>query len=171
MTPASSRPGPKWVLTDRFDIQATIPAGAPEHTPQQLQDAAAPELQTMLLSLVAERFKLVLHRGTKDMQVYELALARGGPRLARADADKSIRETFRLDPDENNETLVHIISNKASLTDLAHLLGNATPVIDQTALPGEFSFDIKFAVLDPSGGRIEGVPWLPALARGLLRLL
>src|SRR5262249_38516388 len=71
--------GPKWVLTERFDIQATIPAGAPQYTVQQLQDGAAPELQVMLRTLLAERFKVSVHRASKETQVYELTVAPGGP--------------------------------------------------------------------------------------------
>lgn len=153
--------GPKWISSDRFDIQATIPAGTPEYTPQQLQDGAAPELQAMLRSCLAGRFKLELHRGTKEARVYELALATGAPKLAAPDPDRPKRETMRLDPDENKENLVHLLGNRASMADFTHLLEPVAgiPVRDRTGLTGEYSFDIKFAVLDPSGGRVGNVPW------------
>jgi uncharacterized protein (TIGR03435 family) len=153
--------GPLWVRTDRFDIQATIPASAPEYTPQQLRDAAAPELQAMIRSLLAERFKLLLHREGKDMEFYELAVAPGGPKLGVAEADKPKKDTVTVDTDENKENLLHEVANKESLTDLAHSLETLTdtPVIDRTAFMGEFSFDIKFAVLDPNSERIGSAPW------------
>lgn len=152
--------GPLWVRTDRFDIQATIPANAPEYTPQQLRDAGAPELQAMIRSLLAERFKLLLHREGKDMEFYELAIAPGGPKLAAADPDKPKKDTATVDTDENKEILLHEVANKESLTDLSHSLETLTdtPVIDRTALTREFSFDIKFAVLDPNCERIGSAP-------------
>ena len=65
---------PAWVDTDRFDIQARGPQGAPESEgPLRLQ------------SLLAERFALKVHRETMDRPIYSLVLARAdgslGPRL------------------------------------------------------------------------------------------
>jgi uncharacterized protein (TIGR03435 family) len=60
----------------RFNIQATLPEGATEkQVPQMLQ------------TLLAERFKLVIHRETKDQPVYALLVAKGGPKLKDAEPD------------------------------------------------------------------------------------
>ncbi len=62
---------------ERFNIQATLPAGATEkQVPQMLQ------------TLLAERFKLVAHRETKDQSVYALIVAKGGPKLKDAEPDR-----------------------------------------------------------------------------------
>lgn len=61
---------------ERFDIQATLPEGATEkQVPQMLQ------------ALLAERFKLVVHRDTKDQSVYALVVAKGGPKLKPSDPE------------------------------------------------------------------------------------
>jgi uncharacterized protein (TIGR03435 family) len=61
---------------ERFNIQATLPAGATEkQVPQMLQ------------TLLAERFKLVIHRETKDQSIYALIVAKGGPKLKDAEPD------------------------------------------------------------------------------------
>jgi len=72
--------GPEWlgsVMTaQRFNVQATIPEGATEkQVPQMLQ------------ALLADRFKLVVHRETKDHSVYALIVAKGGPKLKEAEPD------------------------------------------------------------------------------------
>jgi uncharacterized protein (TIGR03435 family) len=60
----------------RFNIQATMPAGAIEkQVPQMLQ------------ALLAERFKLVVHRETKDQSIYALVVAKGGPKLKESEPD------------------------------------------------------------------------------------
>src|SRR5579862_4242935 len=60
----------------RFNIQATLPAGATEkQVPQMLQ------------TLLAERFKLVVHRETRDQPVYALVVAKGGPKLKPSEPD------------------------------------------------------------------------------------
>ena len=72
--------GPKWVNTDRFDIQVRGPQGATEsEAPRRLQ------------SLLAERFALKAHTETRNHPIYALVLARAdrslGPRLRRSQID------------------------------------------------------------------------------------
>ena len=64
------------VDAQRFNIQATLPDGTTEkQVPQMLQ------------TLLAERFKLVVHRETKDQSVYALVVAKGGPKLKQSEPD------------------------------------------------------------------------------------
>jgi len=64
--------GPSWLIqqtmsTPRFDIMANLPEGATkEQVPQMLQ------------TLLKDRFKLELHKESKDQQVYALVLGKAG---------------------------------------------------------------------------------------------
>jgi uncharacterized protein (TIGR03435 family) len=70
------------MTAERFNIQAKIPEGATEkQVPQMLQ------------ALLADRFKLVVHRETKDHSVYALVVAKGGPKLKEADPEPAAPET------------------------------------------------------------------------------
>jgi uncharacterized protein (TIGR03435 family) len=62
--------GPEWLNSDGYDIEAT-PGGAADEAKTRL----------MLRSLLAERFKLTVHRETRDMPAYALTAAKGGLRL------------------------------------------------------------------------------------------
>ncbi|MDR3703795.1 MAG: TIGR03435 family protein, partial [Candidatus Sulfopaludibacter sp.] len=62
--------GPGWMESDRFDITATEPPAA-----------TAPQVRIMLRNLLATRFKLAVHRGSKEMPQYQLTVAPGGPLL------------------------------------------------------------------------------------------
>lgn len=70
--------GPDWIHTDRFDIE-----GRSEGTPSQ------PQMLEMLRSLLADRFKLIVHREMRPMPAYALVLARTdgktGPELRRTE--------------------------------------------------------------------------------------
>jgi uncharacterized protein (TIGR03435 family) len=70
--------GPDWIKTDKFDIQATIPAGSPAYTYKQASEGDAPKLQLMIQNMLADRFKLMLHREVKEMPIYNLVVARQG---------------------------------------------------------------------------------------------
>src|SRR5215475_5034181 len=61
---------------DRFDILAKMPEGT---TKDQVPE--------MLQSLLADRFKLSVHRETRDTNVYALIVAKGGPKLEEASPD------------------------------------------------------------------------------------
>src|SRR5438045_115364 len=76
---------PKWVATDRFSIQARA-----EGNPTKDQ------FRLMMQSLLAERFKLVLHFETQEAPVFALTLAKPGklgPKL-RPHADGPPCEPF-----------------------------------------------------------------------------
>jgi uncharacterized protein (TIGR03435 family) len=73
--------GPEWIREDRFDIQAVIPSYVPRYTGRQLNRGEAPELVRMIQTLLEDRFKLAIHRGTREIPVYALTVAKGGPKL------------------------------------------------------------------------------------------
>ena len=76
--------GPAWVNADRFDIQATPPAGfkpEPLGFPCLGADCPLSRNQIMLQGLLADRFELTSHRETRELPVYELTIARNGFKL------------------------------------------------------------------------------------------
>ena len=62
--------GPATLDSERFEINATMP---PTTTQEQFR--------VMLQNLLAERFKLTLHRETRDLPMYSLTIAKNGPKL------------------------------------------------------------------------------------------
>src|SRR6185369_276003 len=62
--------GPSWLDGERFDIVAKVPEGATKE-----------QFRVMLQNLLAERFKVAVHREKKEMQVYELLVAKGGLKI------------------------------------------------------------------------------------------
>jgi uncharacterized protein (TIGR03435 family) len=92
--------GPEWLgsamTATRFNIQATLPAGATEkQVPQMLQ------------ALLADRFKLVIHRESKDHSVYALVVAKGGPKLKVAEPDPAVPAETESNPEpKKGETVI-----------------------------------------------------------------
>jgi uncharacterized protein (TIGR03435 family) len=62
--------GPNWINSAHFTIEAK---GADDATPQQVM--------LMLQSLLEDRFKLKVHRETRELPIFELRVGRGGPKL------------------------------------------------------------------------------------------
>jgi uncharacterized protein (TIGR03435 family) len=65
--------GPSWLDTARFNIEAKVPEGATRD-----------QLKMMLQNLLVERFKLNFHREKREMQVFELQVAKTGPKLKQS---------------------------------------------------------------------------------------
>jgi uncharacterized protein (TIGR03435 family) len=70
--------GADWMRSDHFDVAAVIPEGAPLYTVEELTNGDAPGLQAMLQSMLMDRFKLSLHRETKEVSLYNLIMVKTG---------------------------------------------------------------------------------------------
>jgi uncharacterized protein (TIGR03435 family) len=68
--------GPDWMASVRFDVLAKLPEGA-----------SAEQVPEMLQALLAERFKLTVHRESKEHAVYALVVGKNGPKLKEAAPD------------------------------------------------------------------------------------
>ena len=71
--------GPDWMQSQRFDIAARMPSAAPSRFPEMLQ------------TLLAERFHLTIHRESRELPVYALKIAPGGPHLQPAEDEEAAK--------------------------------------------------------------------------------
>ena len=67
--------GPDWMRSSRWNVTARLPEGSS-------QDQAPEMMQTLL----AERFQLKFHREQREQPVYDLEVAKGGPKLETVEA-------------------------------------------------------------------------------------
>jgi uncharacterized protein (TIGR03435 family) len=68
--------GPEWLASQRFDIAAKLPDGG--------QPAQIPE---MIQNLLADRFKMKMHREPKEFPVYSLEVIKGAGKLTESPDD------------------------------------------------------------------------------------
>ncbi|HEV3329722.1 MAG TPA: TIGR03435 family protein [Bryobacteraceae bacterium] len=68
--------GPDWMDKERFDVLAKLPDGGSKD-----------DVPAMLQALLADRFKLTLHRDSKEQPVYALVLGKNGPKLKESPPD------------------------------------------------------------------------------------
>ena len=145
--------GPDWVKTAPFNIQATFPPGTPVYSFQQLNSNNAPELQTMLRTLLADRFHLVAHRTSKDAPIYNVYFVKEGKVTRSADGTKSSQ------PD--NALASPVLLRRDAAAGLVYVTAKAIPigallsggqgregrfVVDKTGMTG--LYDIEPSVID-----------------------
>jgi uncharacterized protein (TIGR03435 family) len=101
----------------------------------------------MLRSLLADRFKLTFHREQKDFSIYELQVAKNGPKLkpsgSRPDEPAVVGPGVVYPPDR-----VVLPGRNATMTNFVSLLQRAIldrPVVDKTGLSGRYDFDLEWA--------------------------
>ena len=100
--------GPRWLESDRFDIEAKA-----DGNPSREQ------MMAMLRTLLAERFQLKVHRETREGDVYALVVAKGGPKLKESTAQDSYMRLFRNTPPELPGVSYTQTGQKASMAMLA----------------------------------------------------
>lgn len=79
--------GPSWMDTERYEIVAKVPEGATKD-----------QVKVMWQNLLADRFGVVFHRESKEFQVEELTVAKGGLKLKPTDLDPNAPPPAPLPP-------------------------------------------------------------------------
>jgi uncharacterized protein (TIGR03435 family) len=143
--------GPAWMDINGYDVVAK--AG---------RDATYSQMKPMLQSLLADRFKLKLHRETRELPVYELSVAKGGPKIVPAKQGGCIQPDLGAPPPplgskgcggvvrRFNELTSYATSMPEFVGYLAALMGR--PVIDKTGFKASFDVDLKFDPCSIPGG-------------------
>lgn len=163
--------GPDWLVSDRFDIEATFEAGSVPAVDRSTMKVP-PSLLSMLRAMLADRFTLKVHQETKEIPIYALVLARKdgrlGPRLKRSAIDCMVPGSatsekcgFRTDPTTGLMTSVGMnIEMLASWLELIvrsdggrALQRGGRPIEDMTGLTGPFDFTYE-ARRSPDGPSI-----------------
>ncbi len=141
--------GPGWLDTERYDIKAKGDGtGLSEEEMGKLPEAQRNKLMEEILmklrALLADRFQLKLHRGTKEMPVYALSVAKGGPKIQLAKEDGSPGGQMSM---RRGGAGAEITGNKVPLSHLVHLLSDVVgrTVLDKTGLKENYDFKMSFA--------------------------
>lgn len=145
--------GPAWLITDGFDIDAKLPPGATRET-----------VWPMMQNLLAERFKLAVHRDQTPVPVYALVVGKSGPKLQEASAESRALERVR-DMCSREDMKMTCQSRKSTMADLVRNLPRwmshdwfDLPIMDQTGLAGSYDFTLTFTMTrnidDPAGGSL-----------------
>ena len=146
--------GPSWVRTERFEIQAVLPDGAPAYSLTQFLNGETPRLEAMLRTMLAERFKLTVRRETKDVPLYALVVAKGRAKVPAAKADEPVAFSIRPEPDPNGGITNRLVVSNVPMSRVALMVGLVLrrPVVDRTGMAGAFTFDLRFAPQDAHAG-------------------
>jgi bla regulator protein BlaR1 len=154
--------GPAWIYSDYYVINAEAAGNASKETMEG----------PMLQALLEDRFKLKVHRESRQVPVYELTVAKGGPKLQPADGSCTQPDysTWPMPPlpagkrycvntgaggRKGPNTMLY--QEDATVDYVCKLLTLVMdrPVIDKTGLTGKYKFHLEFAIDQSTPGVID----------------
>jgi len=123
------------------------------------------QLRLMFQSLLSERFKLAVHRSTKEVEGLAMTLAKGGPKMEEA------KDNGKMPPNPNVDGRViatvpktgaiHVVGYRATMQALSDRLqtDSSGAVFDLTGLTGRYNFTFDYARDDsPADGALPALP-------------
>lgn len=156
---------PAWADSDRFDIVAKPESGA---------GVTSDDIRAMVRAMLGERFQLTMQKETKELPIYALVVAKGGPKL---EASKGNADLFG-DPDGGGRRSepsasgrggrgVGIRMGRGEITAanvtvgmIADQLSNilSRTVVDKTGLTGSYDFKLRYTPEMMQGPPPAGAP-------------
>ncbi len=129
---------PKWVETERWDLMATMDADKFEAFKKIPLDEQMKQRHLMMQASLAGRCHLKAHRETREMQVYELVVAKGGLKIAERNLDLPEGSSFFMPGEWHNYgTMESLAGNLAG--------PSGRIVVDKTGLGARrFLYELKW---------------------------
>jgi uncharacterized protein (TIGR03435 family) len=100
------------------------------------------QFRQMLQALLADRFKLKVHRDSVETPVYALTVAKGGSKFKASAPDAD--PTVRVSCTPNCSANYVLTMPKGTMEDLSHNLDLDRPVVNQSGLTGTFDIKLTF---------------------------
>jgi len=134
--------GASWVSSDRFDVECKAEDPKTDNG----------QLRLMLQSMLEDRFRLQLHRETKESAVYALVVAKGGPKI-KSSSDQTSPDD--VGPAQTGDGPNHggvllgnglLIGNAVALSRFATVLSPQLErmIVDRTNLAGRFDIRLHW---------------------------
>jgi len=148
--------GPNWINDDQWDIEAKAARDVILTWTESENPYLAGPLARMLQSLIEDRFQLKFHREAKQLPVYELTVARGGPKL-KVSADQT---TTRVSETKLGRGLVEVPGQP--FRNFVYFLGRQLdrPLIDKTGLQGLYDVTLRWTPEPTESTRTSDFPTL-----------
>lgn len=135
--------GPAWIDTDKFDLEAKVDSADIPNA----KGLNYCQRSNMLQPLLAERFRLKVHFETKDFPVYNLVIAKGGPKFQQTKpgdiSNTALGTPACLHRRTNPSNYLAVGCRPGDLDNLL-LYNTGRTVIDKTGLTGVYDLELHW---------------------------
>jgi uncharacterized protein (TIGR03435 family) len=130
--------GPAWLTTEKFSLEAKADPKVDEQIAGLSSEQRKQFKRKMLATLLTERFKVAVHTETREMPVYAMVIAKGGPKLGGTKAS--------VDPFPTGNDRIDVRAGSDALEILAYELSwrLGRPVLNRTGLQGRQALILRW---------------------------
>lgn len=139
--------GPSWIESSKYDVVAE-PDGEGRPNNQQLR--------SMVQRLLADRWKMKVHRDTKELPVYAISVGKNLPKLTKTAGDPNAAAGVGFKPTGE------ITVRDATISEFGGFLQRYVldrPVVDKTEIPGKYDISLHWT---PDESQFGGAAKLPS---------
>jgi uncharacterized protein (TIGR03435 family) len=144
--------GPPWVSSTRFDLDAKEEAALAAEIAALPRSQQGDEVRKMLRDLITQRFHLQLHHETRQLAVYDLVVAKGGPKLLPAAAPSTSKAADKPSKPSRWIRFAGVGDLEGYSADVSTLVTvlcmqpevGGRLVLDKTGLTGNYDFTLKW---------------------------
>ncbi|HEY2168635.1 MAG TPA: TIGR03435 family protein [Candidatus Angelobacter sp.] len=148
--------GPDWIATARFNVDAKLDNATVAELKKLSPEQQKMERDQMFQNLLADQFKVALHRESRLLPAQVLVIAKNGPKIQQAQPGDTYPNGIK-GPDGlpagphkfdfgADGVIVQALPMSFVSNNLAMHLGQ--PVVDRTGLTGDYDFTVKWQPAD-----------------------
>jgi len=156
---------PNRLNSEKYDIEAKMDSSVTDGLQKISEDQRRVEKRRMLQALLADRFKLMLHRESKQLGMYALVIAKNGPKLQEAKPGDAYPQGMKDDGRPLGAGVFRLgryaggrgelVGQGLPMATLVRLLSEKIlnrGVLDNTGLTGSYDFTLQWTIADESQG-------------------
>jgi bla regulator protein blaR1 len=157
--------GPDWIDNNRYDVDARIDESLMRRFEKLPNEERKEQMSLMMQSLLADRFKLKVHFQSRELPIYGLTMAKGGPKLTvtkdvpttTGDDQPPPKVAFPTRAEDLRKGILvlyrgqaaEMTAKAATLDELVHWLAGYSEiggrtVVNRTGLPGPYDFTLRW---------------------------
>ena len=144
--------GPDWISTAMFNIEAKLDSSAAAELEKLSPEQRKAARDLMLQNLLADQFKVAIHRESKLLPAYVMVIAKNGPKIQAAKPGDTYPNGIMLNglpagPQKFAFAPDGFTAQALPMSFVAERLAMHLnqPVVDRTGLTGDYDFTLKFS--------------------------
>lgn len=144
--------GPPWLDSAMYDIDAKSDPDQDARLKAMSGEDAAQQKRLMVQALLLDRFALVTHHETRELPIYNLVLAKGGPKFQPSTRDGTTIDTGR--------SRMHIAGSDDTIGLLSRELAQSQGrvVVNKSGLSGRYDLNLRWTPDDAPPPLLNGAP-------------
>ena len=154
---------PGWLNSDHYDVEAKMDSATADAVHKMNEEDARQARRQMFQALLADRMKLVIHRESREQPLYDLVIAKGGPKLQESKLGDTYPNGIKGPDGVAHSGMMRMGRGEVTgqglpISSVVRLLTIqlGRTVVDKTGLTGKYDFTLNWTPDESQGGMFRG---------------